>query len=101
MSPLFSLNGRVALVTGASRALADAGALVVLNGRDATTLAHRRAEIEAAGGRAAIAAFDVCDRPTADAAIDDIVARFGKLGELAPQEYAVGRRVFGLRCGGA
>ena len=56
MSSLFSLKGRVALVTGASRglgfamarALADAGALVVLNGRDATTLAARCAEIEAA-----------------------------------------------------
>jgi NAD(P)-dependent dehydrogenase (short-subunit alcohol dehydrogenase family) len=43
---LFSLEGRVALVTGASRglglamaeALAEVGATVVLNGRDASTL---------------------------------------------------------------
>ena len=63
MSQLFSLKGRVALVTGASRglgfamarALADEGAMVVLNGRDATTLAARQSDIEAAGGQAAYA----------------------------------------------
>jgi gluconate 5-dehydrogenase len=90
MNPLFSLEGRVALVTGASRglgfamarALADAGAQVVLNGRDAATLAARCAEIKAAGGRAEMAAFDVCDGPAGDAAIDDIVARLGKLDIL-------------------
>ena len=49
MHPLFSLQGRTALVTGASRglglgmahALAVSGAHVVLNGRDATTLQPR------------------------------------------------------------
>jgi len=53
MLKLFSLRDRVALVTGASRglgwamaqALADAGARVVLNGRDEATLQARRAEI--------------------------------------------------------
>ena len=46
MASYFDLNERVALVTGASRglglamaeALAEAGATVVLNGRDANTL---------------------------------------------------------------
>ena len=87
MTQIFSLQGRVALVTGASRGLgfamaqglAQAGALVVLNGRDAATLALRRADIEAAGGQAEIAAFDVCDRLAADAAIDAIVVRHGRL----------------------
>lgn len=90
MHKLFSLQGRVALVTGASRglgfamarALAEAGALVVLNGRDPETLAARRAEIQAAGGKSDIAAFDVCDRATADVAVDDIIARHGKLDIL-------------------
>ncbi|MGA1327099.1 MAG: SDR family NAD(P)-dependent oxidoreductase, partial [Rubrivivax sp.] len=90
MLKLFSLRDRVALVTGASRglgwamaqALADAGALVVLNGRDAATLQARQAEIEAAGGRADVAAFDVRDRAAGDAAIDVIVARHGRLDIL-------------------
>lgn len=90
MLELFSLQGRVALVTGASRglgwgmarALADAGALVVLNGRDAGTLAARQAQLVAAGGRAEIAAFDVRDRAQADAAVDAILARHGHLDIL-------------------
>jgi gluconate 5-dehydrogenase len=90
VAQIFSLQGRVALVTGASRglgfamaqALAQAGALVVLNGRDAATLALRRADIEAAGGQAEIAAFDVCDRLAADAAMDAILARHGRLDIL-------------------
>ena len=90
MAQIFSLQGRVALVTGASRglgfamaqALAQDGALVVLNGRDAATLALRRADIEAAGGQAEIAAFDVCDRLAADAAMDAILARHGRLDIL-------------------
>ena len=90
MTQIFSLQRRVALVTGASRGLgfamaqglAQAGALVVLNGRDAATLALRRADIEAAGGQAEIAAFDVCDRLAADAAMDAILARHGRLDIL-------------------
>ena len=90
MTQIFSLQGRVALVTGASRGLgfamaqglAQAGALVVLNGRDAATLALRRADIEAAGGQAEIAAFDVCDGLAADAAMDAILARHGRLDIL-------------------
>jgi gluconate 5-dehydrogenase len=90
VAQIFSLQGRVALVTGASRGLgfamaqglAQVGALVVLNGRDAATLALRRADIEAAGGQAEIAAFDVCDRLAADAAMDAILARHGRLDIL-------------------
>ncbi len=90
MPALFSLEGRVALVTGASRGLgfgmacglAQAGAQVVLNGRNLATLEPRCAEIEAIGGKAAVAAFDVCDRAAADGAIDAIEHRFGKLDIL-------------------
>ena len=90
MRSLFSLQGRVALVTGASRGLgfgmaqglAQAGAHVILNGRDPTTLELRRAELQASDGTATIAPFDVCDRQAADAAIDEIEHRFGKLDIL-------------------
>lgn len=90
MPSAFSLAGRVALVTGASRGLgfamaqglAQAGATVVLNGRDPVTLEARRAEIEALGGKATVAAFDVRDRAAGDAAIDAIEAQFGHLDIL-------------------
>jgi gluconate 5-dehydrogenase len=57
MSDLFSLQDRVVLVTGASRglglamagAMAEAGALVVLNGRDPKTLDQAAAGLRARG----------------------------------------------------
>jgi gluconate 5-dehydrogenase len=66
---LFSLAGRVALVTGASRGLgfamaeglAEAGASVVLNGRESATLEARAAELRGRGFAASVAAFDVTD----------------------------------------
>jgi gluconate 5-dehydrogenase len=70
---LFDLSGRRALVTGGSqgiglalaRGLAEAGASVVLNGRDAGKLAAAAAEIPGA----ATLAFDVTDHAAAAAAI--------------------------------
>ncbi|MCX7151008.1 MAG: SDR family NAD(P)-dependent oxidoreductase, partial [Proteobacteria bacterium] len=55
--PRFSLTGQVALVTGASRglgaamaqALAEAGATVVINGRDPATLTARAAALRERG----------------------------------------------------
>jgi len=83
----FSLQGKVALVTGASRglgramadALAQSGALVVVNGREAATLQKVAAEITAAGGKAEVAAFDVADEAAQAAALQDIVQRHGRL----------------------
>jgi gluconate 5-dehydrogenase len=87
---LFSLKGRVALVTGSSRglgwamaqALADAGAHVVLNSRDPIALAPRVAEITAAGGTATAFPFDVRDSSAVDAAVVEIDARLGRLDIL-------------------
>ena len=66
----FSLDGKVAMVTGASSgigreialALAEAGAAIVLVARRAADLDAVRAEIVAAGGRAATIAADLADR---------------------------------------
>ncbi|MGH6922528.1 MAG: SDR family oxidoreductase [Propylenella sp.] len=86
----FSLEGKVALVTGSSRglgwtmaeALASAGAHVVLNGRDQALLRQRAGEIETAGGRASIASFDVTDSRAATSAVDEIAAREGHVDVL-------------------
>jgi gluconate 5-dehydrogenase len=67
---LFSLEGKLALVTGSSRGLglvfarglARAGAAVVLNGRKGDTLARAVESIRAEGGRAAGYAFDVANK---------------------------------------
>jgi gluconate 5-dehydrogenase len=66
----FQLNGRTALITGSARGLgwemakglAEAGARVLLHGRDRTRLAPRVTELEAAGFAADALAFDVADR---------------------------------------
>jgi len=67
---MFSLTGRVALVTGASsglgvqfaRALADNGAAVALVARRADRLASLKQEIEGKGGKALAIEADVTDR---------------------------------------
>ena len=90
MQEMFSLNGRTALVTGASRGLgfamakglAQAGAHVFLNGRDAATLAPKVKELRDAGLKADAAPFDVTDEASGIAAIQAIAAAHGGLGIL-------------------
>ena len=69
MSAPFDLSGRVAFVSGAaghlgrtmSQALAEAGAHVILNGRDEARLKDFEGELRAKGHAASRAAFDVAD----------------------------------------
>jgi gluconate 5-dehydrogenase len=83
----FSLAGKTALVTGSGRglgfeiakALAGAGAHVVVNGRDPIRLDAAIAEIGEAGGSAYAAAFDVADPVALRAALDGIEQQLGRL----------------------
>lgn len=90
MHPLFDLTGRVALVTGSSRgiglalarALASAGARVVLNGRDPGTLASTAAQLATEGIAVATSAFDVTDEPGATTAIAAVERDVGPIDAL-------------------
>ena len=84
------LEGKVSLVSGASRgigraiakALAAQGALVVLGARDTAKLAEVAGEIAAAGGRAEAQALDVTDRPSVEAAIARVLSAHGRIDHL-------------------
>ncbi|MET0978572.1 MAG: SDR family oxidoreductase [Paeniglutamicibacter terrestris] len=88
-SKLFDLTGRIALVTGSSRgigkelakALADAGATLVLHGRNSETLAVTTAEFQKNFGTERIFsyAFDVTDEAAVAANIATIEAEVGPL----------------------
>ncbi|MEW5888584.1 MAG: glucose 1-dehydrogenase [Pseudomonadota bacterium] len=81
----FRLDGRRALVTGASsglghhfaRVLAGAGATVVVAARRADKLAETVAEIESSGGKALAVSLDVTDPASVRACFDEIAARTG------------------------
>src|SRR3954471_18922456 len=83
---LFDLTGRLALITGSSqgiglalaRGLAEAGADVVLNGRDQSKLAAAAAELM--GARTL--AFDVTDHAAVRVAIDGFEADDGPIDTL-------------------
>jgi len=80
-----SLDGRVAIVTGAGSgmgvgialAVAKAGAAVALLGRTEATLEDTRARIAAAGGRAITVVCDITDRAQVDAAVARTQAELG------------------------
>ena len=89
---LFGLSGRRALVTGASqgigltlaRGLAEAGAAVILNGRDQDKLDAARAALlsDLPGADIATLAFDVTDHAAARAAVDGFEAGQGAIDIL-------------------
>lgn len=86
----FKLTGRIALVTGSSagigealaNGLAEAGATVVINGRDAAKADKVAAAIRARGLKAATSPFDVCDAVAAEAAIAKTEADIGPIDIL-------------------
>ncbi|MEU5663846.1 SDR family NAD(P)-dependent oxidoreductase [Streptomyces longwoodensis] len=86
LSDLFSLDGRVALVTGGSsgigravaEALARAGARVVVVARREAELAKTVGELEALGARAAWVSADLGTRTGVRAAAEEAVGAFGE-----------------------
>ena len=86
----FSLAGRVALVTGSSRgigrcvaeALMNAGAHVVLHGRDDRGLAAAVQQFNSTGLAASHVTADVTDETAMSTALEQIVTRLGRLDIL-------------------
>jgi len=82
-----NLQGRIALVTGASQGigracaleLAKAGATVVVAARNEIKLAEAVAEIEAAGGQAAAIPIDVASEESIKAGAKAVVEQYGKV----------------------
>ena len=90
MSELFDLTGRVALVTGTSRglgqymgrALARAGADLVITSRKLADLAPFQAEVEAMGRKAFPVELDVRNYDSIQAAVGSAIAHYGKIDIL-------------------
>jgi NAD(P)-dependent dehydrogenase (short-subunit alcohol dehydrogenase family) len=87
---LFRLDGRVAIVTGASAglgvafavALAEAGADVVLAARRADRLTTTKEAVEALGRRALVVPTDVADADACQRLVDATIAEFGRVDIL-------------------
>ena len=106
-APLFSLEGKVAIVTGGTgvlggaiaRGLAAAGASVGILGRRAQQAAGVAEAIEGAGGAALPLAADVLDTAQLQAARDQALERWGRIDILVnaaggnlPEANVVGDR---------
>ena len=84
------VQGRVALVTGASQGigracalvLAEAGATVALAARNQEKLNEVAAQITAAGGQASVFALDVTNEDQIKTTVKDIVAKHGRVDVL-------------------
>lgn len=87
---IFNLAGSRALITGSSQGiglaiaegLGNAGAEIILNGRDEKKLAAARQALEAKGLKVAVAAFDVTDEVAVASAIARIEKEQGPIGIL-------------------
>ncbi|MDR2320825.1 MAG: SDR family oxidoreductase [Microbacterium sp.] len=101
MSGAIRLDGKVAIVTGAGRslgrayalALAEAGAAVVVNDVDAGTAAQTAADIEGAGGRAAVVVGPVGPTTTAEELVATAIAVFGRIDVLVANAGVLRDRV--------
>ena len=88
---MFRLDGKIALITGASRgigracaeAFGEQGAHVIVNYVKGEAAAREVADaIIAKGGKADIAGFDVADTGATEKAIDEVIKKHGKIDVL-------------------
>lgn len=87
---LFDLTGKTALITGSSQGigytlasgLAEAGAAIILNGRDETKLAQAASNLRETGATIHELAFDVTDHAACAAAVDKCEADIGPIDIL-------------------
>jgi 3-oxoacyl-[acyl-carrier protein] reductase len=101
---MFSLNGKVALVTGASQgigratliALAEAGACVAAAARNATKLKEVVGAVAAAGGDALAIPMDVADGEQVKAGFRQALERFGRL-DILVNNAGIARDALALR----
>jgi NAD(P)-dependent dehydrogenase (short-subunit alcohol dehydrogenase family) len=86
-SPNNSLNGKIALITGASKglgkamalALSQAGSTIALVSRDETKLQAVKREVEESGGKAELFIADVKDEQQVERLEVDVSKRLGKI----------------------
>ena len=98
----FRLDGQLALITGSSsgiglalaRGLAQAGAAVVLNGRDGDKLAQAAALLASEGLQVHARAFDVTQRSEVDAGVAAIEAQIGAIDILVNNAGMTRRAAF-------
>lgn len=84
------LAGKVIIVTGATgvlgnafnKALADAGAIVGILGRNSPVASERAAEILESGGEAAVLIADVLNEEELQAAKEEMIGKYGKIDGL-------------------
>jgi NAD(P)-dependent dehydrogenase (short-subunit alcohol dehydrogenase family) len=89
------LNGKVAIVTGATRGmgraisgrLAEAGAQVALVARTEAALRQTEAQVRDQGGQAAGFIADVSDRASVEAMVEAVLARFGRIDILVNNAF--------------
>jgi 2-dehydro-3-deoxy-D-gluconate 5-dehydrogenase len=101
---VFSLDGKVALVTGASRglgaamaaALSAAGAAVALHSNEQPATATADRICKESGRRTELLTADLADRAAADALVTNTIAAFGQIDILVNNAGIIRRRAAAL-----